>query len=138
MMQQIVDARPPNHAEIVAVFGEPAGKPGTVFSWGKILYAPGITQMPIPLAEHELVHGIRQGWENEVGVHHWWDRYLAERDFRFTEELLAHRAEWKALERVKDRNRRAKIRLMVAGRLSSNLYQLGVTQAEAVRLLKAA
>lgn len=117
---------PPNLAQIEAAFG-PIG-PTVIFTYAPDIYVPNGGSLSKPLVAHEEVHLRQQGDDPDP----WWDRYLADPEFRFREELEAHRAEWEtARPLIRDRNRRALFLNAIARRLASPLYGSLVTFREA-------
>jgi hypothetical protein len=134
---QIVDARPPNFKDIAKKFPA-ARKPGTMFAYGDTLYAPGHGQIGGPiitdaLMAHEMEHARRQ---MAAGVGIWWAQYLESCGFRFDEELLAHREEWRVIRETVSVRQHRRIHLkMIAARLSGPLYGNVVTFAEARRMI---
>ena len=131
---QIVIARPPNFEEVLAVF--PLAKnPGVIFTYGQTIYNPSGTHISAQLKAHEAVHAQRQG-TNEEEIRAWWKRYLTEPMFRLEEELLAHRAEYRAFKGwTKDRNAVARELDTIAKRLSGPLYGGLMSYAQARRML---
>lgn len=80
---------------------------------------------------HESVHSRRQKDPAD-----WWEHYFRDSKFRFWEELLAFRAQYQFLEKTtRDRNELARCLLLLASDLSS-MYQLPISQQEAVKLIK--
>lgn len=126
---RIVDARPPNFDEIISLFPE-ARRHGVIFTYGDIVYAPGSSDIHPALKCHEAVHAQRQGQEIDV----WWKRYLSDTEFRFNEELLAHRAEY-GWFKGRDRNEAARALHIIAARLASPLYGSMVTAKKARQLI---
>lgn len=116
---RIVKSRPPNFDKIVAAIPAAAGEK-VMFTYGDAIYVPNGADVPPWLIAHEQVHSLRQGQSPDV----WWDRYLSDRQFRFTEELVAHRIEWITWVNGGTRNRHDKRGMMkvIAGRLSGPLY----------------
>jgi hypothetical protein len=112
---KIVDGLPPNIADIEKVFGAVCRKPSVMFCYGDTIYAPGGIVVPPQLIAHEAIHSERQG--DSPGD--WWHRYLHEIEFRYSEELLAHRAEYAAMLTSPLRKRYLKA---IAKRLSGPLY----------------
>lgn len=110
------------------------GKP-VIFAWGDKIYNPlGIGISP-ELKVHESVHGNRQGGA-ERNIRAWWERYLVDPEFRLTEELPAHRGEYRWLcSRTRDRNLRHDYLVRVSAKLASPLYGNLVGLTEARRLL---
>jgi hypothetical protein len=118
-------ANPPGFEKIVAAFPKAAG-PGVIFAYGDTIFNPSGVEIPPALMAHEQVHGNRQGATAEK----WWERYIAEPDFRYYEELPAHAAEFhKIMNIVHDRNQRAKLMMHTAQRLIAPLYNYGVPKS---------
>lgn len=117
MKQTIVVAKPPVYDECVAAFGRDAivGKP-ILWAWGDKIYNPLDIDIPRELLAHEAVHGARQLGQ----VESWWELYLKDAAFRYNEEVLAHRAEWRNL--VKWNRQSAAALDAIAARLASPLY----------------
>jgi hypothetical protein len=116
---------PPNIADIAAVFPHVAasysGAPdrqNILFAYGEDIYNPDRVWIPQALYRHEMRHCARQF---PVGAALWWDRYLSDQEFRYTEEAIAHVEEYKA-QITGDRNARAKISMRTAQRLIAPLY----------------
>lgn len=130
---KIATAYPPNIEQVRSAF--PLQK-GVLFCYGDTIYNPDEVPIPLWLIAHETVHCMQQG-ENPQ---EWWDRYVKDPVFRYTQELDAHRAEWHAIKRViKDRRARNKYLNNMAKRLSSPLYGCVVdfrTAKNAIRSLK--
>lgn len=115
----IINGWPPNFPEIVKEFPAARG-PSVIFAYAPDIYAPGRTNLPQHLLVHEAVHIRRQA---ALGVEEWWRRYLTDAQFRYDEELLAHRAEYQFLqERATSRQHRRSVLKQVAWRLASPLY----------------
>lgn len=130
MISEIVADRPPNFEKILAVFPM-AAKPTVLFCYGRVLYNPSGGPVSDALMVHEGVHSERQ---IKMGVEDWWDRYLVDGQFRYEEELLAHRAEYRAAiekpEFASRKWRRAQLKV-IAKRLSSPLYGRIVSEEQA-------
>lgn len=126
----IIVERPPNFDQILAAFPD-AGKPGVIFAYGEHIYNPTGNPIPPALLAHEAVHqrrqitgeGSRALGSPEMLTNLWWKFYLSDPEFRYTEELKAHVAEYKAqLGPRIDRNYRAKLLVSTAARLVAPLY----------------
>ena len=129
---EVVDGRPPNFEAIFAVFPE-AAKPGVIFAYGGRIYAPGRKAVTPALQAHEQTHLERQGDAPE----RWWDRYLAETQFRLEEELIAHAREYQAYcRRHAEPGKRALMLEHIAGKLSSPLYGEIITLEDARRAIR--
>lgn len=124
---EVVDARPPNFEDIVAVFPQ-ASDPGVIFAYDGRIYAPGAKRVSPEIQEHESVHIARQAGAAKT----WWDRYLADATFRLEEELEAHRVEYCGYcRRHSNRVKQGTALLHIATKLSSPLYGSLVSVAEA-------
>lgn len=80
---------------------------------------------------HESFHLSRQKDPTQ-----WWERYIRDSKFRFIEELLAYRVQYKFLKSgIKDRNEIARHLFRLAKDLSS-MYNLPINHTEALKLIK--
>lgn len=126
-MIQVCKRQPPNFADIVAVFPRARGE-HVIFSYAPFVYVPSGNELPMHLVKHEEIHVERQG-KDPAG---WWEKYLTDMQFRFDEELIAHRAEYKYLSDTLTGSRRREIALnTVSHRLASSLYGNMITIREA-------
>lgn len=126
----IIHDRPPNFDEIHAVFPGASGE-GVIFAYGDAIYNPSGQELPPEIIAHETEHCVRQ---MSMGVEKWWDRYLVDPDFRYDEELVAHRAEWKCLKnRLSSRQQRRAALQFVAKKLAAPLYGRMVTKERALK-----
>ncbi len=128
---KIVDAYPPNIDKIAAALPG-ARRKGVLFTYGPVIYAPHGVRVSPALKAHEGVHSKRQA---EIGAEQWWDQYITDKQFRFHEELLAHRAEYDWWRTFRAANRRRMALYDIAQRLSSDLYGSIVSRHEATCLL---
>lgn len=127
----IIKDFPPNIAKIKAVFGELPN--GVVFTYGDIIFNPSGNEIDDPLDIHERTHKLQQGDNPEA----WWDDYLADKRFRFSQELAAYRFQYRRFcELVKDRNKRSRFLNRIAKDLSSAMYGNICTLEEAVKQIK--
>lgn len=110
--------RPPNFEQILAAFPGASG-PGVIFSWEDRIFNPSGRPIPGPLVAHEELHGRRHVLAG--GSLKWWDKYIADPEFRYTEELLAHVAEMRA-QPCRDRNYHDRLLWNTANRLVAPLY----------------
>lgn len=128
---QIVNAYPPNFQEILQHFPE-ASRKGVIFTYGPAIYAPRGVRVSDALIAHEAVHSRRQA---EVGgPEKWWRQYIDDVQFRFDEELMAHRAEYRWFVRNQPQACRQMLH-EIAMRLSSKLYGKLVRFEEAKRMV---
>jgi hypothetical protein len=104
-----------------------------IFAWGDIIYNPGGGELGPELVAHEEVHKKQQGDDIEG----WWEKYLADDNFRFKQELEAHQMEYKEFCKLnKDRNIRHRYLVYLGGRLSSPVYGSMVSQMEAIKSIR--
>ena len=134
---EVVHGRPPNYEAIVAVFPG-AALPGVIFAYGDHIYAPGKGGRAAPfmlspaLQAHEQVHCERQGGHPEP----WWERYLIDPVFRLEEELLAHRAEYRAYcARHVNSRKQAQALAGIAVKLAAPLYGGLISPEDAQRAI---
>lgn len=112
------------------------GRRFIIFTVGDKLYNPDNAVIEPWLWAHEEVHSKRQLASN---VDDWWRAYLANKQFRFEEELVAHQEEWRvAKEVMSSRQQRRKQLGVITDRLSGGLYGHLVTREEAKRLIAGA
>ncbi len=92
-----------------------------VISFGDFLYADHRPSLNLIL-EHEVIHMSRQK-NSKFWAIFWWIKYIRNKKFRYAEELMAYRNQFKRIkERVKDRNERARILYALARDLSGDIY----------------
>ena len=130
MVPKFKSSRPPNFAQIVAVFPM-ARAPTVIFAYAPNIYVPSGKEIPPALVAHETVHIERQ---QKIGVELWWEKYLADPQFRFDEELLAHRAEFRATRTLTHRQEEVALKI-IAKKLAAPLYGRMVKTEEAMRLI---
>jgi hypothetical protein len=114
----IINELPPNFEQVRAAFPKADGE-GVIFAYDGNIYNPGGKPIPPALIAHESVHLDRQ---KVTGADMWWDMYLNDNEFRYTEELLAHVAEFKVQRFDNDRNVGARLLMVTALRLVAPLY----------------
>ena len=116
---KIVKDYPPNILAIDAHF-HTIGKP-ILYTYGETIYNPLGIHIPDFLAAHEFMHVMQQ--KKIGGPELWWKKYIEDQEFRYGEELQAHRTELSMLlSEVRDRNAKAKLVMAVAARLVAPLY----------------
>ena len=116
---KISTERPPIYDEANKLFKiEELGlKP--CFAYGSTIYNPFNVIIDADLEAHEAVHSGRQGDNPKE----WWDQYLADRDFRLQEEILAYAAQLKVLyQNAPNAHGRDYYLDKVSEALSGNLY----------------
>lgn len=110
------------------------GRRGVMYCVGAKLFNPDHVFVDPLLMAHEQVHCDRQLASGDIVS--WWLQYLDDKEFRFDEELLAHREEWRLIkETVPSRQQRRKSLAFITGRLSGSLYGNLVTREQAKRLI---
>lgn len=138
---KVIKAYPPNFVELTKVFPI-KGRPGIIYAYGDRIYNPSGVNITPWIAAHEEVHCHRQKTltYSDIqggGVEDWWDRYIVDTEFRFHEELLAHKAEWKKYREVMNiLGKDGGYIDIVAKRLSSPLYGSLVSFERAKELIE--
>lgn len=87
---------PPNFEEICAVFPFVHDQKTTVFTYGDVIYTPGLKEgeeLPANLLVHEQVH-MRQQLDFSGGPKAWWEKYLKDINFRAGQEVEAYNAQY--------------------------------------------
>lgn len=134
IVQRQIKGFPPNYIALKKAF--PAINQNTIFSYGEVVYVPSGNKLSREIAAHEAVHGERQ---LDIGVTFWWDRYLDDADFRYVEELVAHRAEFLAFKNgipmPGSRATRAAL-AHIAGKFCGPLYNNMCSFEQAVELIR--
>ena len=134
-VQEMLLEFPPIYAEIAAVFRLHEYR-DIVFSFGPQLYNPYGISVQGDIIAHEAVHGARQG-DNPQDTLDWWQRYMKDPAFRLSEEIYAHRAEYRWLREHGDRHQRRGAGKRVATKLASPLYGKLLSVAMARKILEA-
>lgn len=116
----IIYEYPPNFDAVLKVFPEAQGR-DVIFAYNRAIYNPHRVDISPSLIAHERVHLERQG-SSVVEVEEWWHKYLTDVQFRFHEELLAHRAEYFHIASTASRPVRRRTVKEIAKRLSGPLY----------------
>jgi hypothetical protein len=132
---KIVFDYPPNIKEIRKAF-DIEGK-AVVFAYGDTLYNPKKAEISFDLLAHEQVHS-KQHSEYQGGASAWWSEYIANKQFRLSQEVEAYRKQWQVFcSKKTDRSDRRRFIKRIAGDLSSRIYGNVVSYDEAVDLIKA-
>lgn len=137
---KIIPDWPPNIDSIRAVFPLPEG---VIFTYGDTIYNPYSGKITDALIAHESVHHIQQteymdsNIEGDDGIEGWWKRYLINPEWRYSQELEAHQAEYKAYcSRYLDSKKRVRFLLDIAGRLASPMYGSMVDLQGAIKAIR--
>lgn len=90
---KILNEYPPNIEAIRKVF---TFTRRVIFCYGDYIYNPSGVFVDRAMIVHEKVHSDRQ---KEIGVRDWWNKYLADPEFRIQEEVLAYGAQYKTFSK---------------------------------------
>jgi hypothetical protein len=104
MKVKIKRGLPPNYDRLAKHFPMRGGE---IFTYGNKIYTPA--RLSKSLLAHEKIH-VKQ--QLKMGVEAWWDKYILDEEFRFQQELEAHKAEFMMGGNLK----------VIAERLASPLY----------------
>lgn len=129
---KIVYEYPPNYKAIAKTFNI-KGRNNIVFAYGDILYVPGGKSVNIDphLIAHEETHQWQQA---DIGVEEWWDKYLADADFRFIQEVEAYRNQYCSMN-VLPLKRRLDYLDHIASDLAGEMYGNLLSKEDAVRVI---
>ena len=117
-VQVVYGEYPPNFDKIKATF--PMAGASTVYAYGERIFVPSGEEIEPEILAHEMVHCERQ---LSMGIAEWWDKYMADEQFRLAEEVLAHQVEYSFLRGLyPGACRKKEILDHVAGKLSHPLY----------------
>lgn len=125
---KIVAEYPPNYKQIEETFNLSGRKP--VFAYGDTIYNPHDIELPDHLIVHESVHG-RQHSEMVGGADMWWERYLADPEFRLIQEIEAFGAQYKCIRSMYGRRIADSMLFQLADLLSSPMYGGVISHGEA-------
>jgi hypothetical protein len=130
----IVVAYPPNIEQIAGAFPACRRQP-TLFCWGSTIFNPGNIRVDDSLIAHERIHCDQT--RDAGGPENWWEQYIASAEFRFAQELPAHRAEYRSIcEKLGMTRNLRRIHLrQIARRLAGPLYGGLVKVHEAKKLI---
>ena len=118
----------------IIFFPEADFEKGTIFAWGKKIYAK--QPLTIPLTAHEAVH-IEQQKNSYLWGMVWLIRYALSKTFRLAQEIPAHQAEFRCVRQMlKDTKRKAIYLDLAAERLSSPLYGSLISRERARTLIR--
>lgn len=106
---------------------------GVCWTYGDTIF----TKYPITdksLIKHEATHYTQQ---RKIGVIAWWDKYLADEEFRFSQELEAYQKQYQHYCYFnKNKEQRFLYLRRIATDLSGPMYGNLCTRAEALKLIK--
>ena len=121
---------PPNYDKLKKDFKI---EENVMFTYGDTIYNPFNCYIDPMVVKHEEVHSRQQGDKPDE----WWDRYLVDVSFRFTQELEAYQHQFRAIkEKFKDRNTQTRMLDILARDLSSTNYGNMCSHNEAYMSIK--
>lgn len=104
-----------------------------LFCYGDTIYNPHNNYVDPIVEKHEAVHSRQQGNNPEE----WWQRYIVDSAFRFTQEAEAYQDQYKNLRKItKDRNKLFRWLHQLAIDLSSPVYGSVCSYQEAIKVIK--
>lgn len=132
----IAKAPPPNAEAIEKVFpGVTSGERPIFFCYGTTIFNPSGADIPLQIIAHEAVHSLRQSdWGH---LEDWWYHYLYEPQFRYEQELAAHKWEYQFFRMLNNRHFSRQYLTGIAERLAGPLYGNMTTRIKAKRLIAA-
>lgn len=133
MMPEILDVTPPNFLAIIEKFPR-ALRGQTIYAYAPNIYNPTAMVIPKALLAHEAVHIVRQG--DDAGG--WWEKYIADPEFRLREEIDAHEAEARSIldDIGWNRKSRKQVSAICGERLAAPLYEYpNLTKKAATKLI---
>ena len=136
MSYKIQFKNPPNIEQINQVL-KVKGNPNIIFTYGNTIYAPGLKEegdLSPDLVEHEKVHMVQQ--EAIGGPEIWWEKYLVDKAFRLSEELVAYKVQLDYIKQNMSREKRRFFENYVPTVLASEMYGKIITKKQAKKLLE--
>lgn len=130
MAMNVRREKPPIYDLVCEKIGTPPDD--VLFCYGREIYIPGSAELSPGLAVHEAVHSFQQ----EGDVEGWWGRYCLEPEFRFAQELEAHRWEYQFYKKMLPRHMAQLTLEPLAKRLSSETYGNVVNTYTAKQLIR--
>jgi hypothetical protein len=127
---KIVIGYPPNWEKIKAAF--PAEESEVVMAYGDTIYNPRGFPIRDDLHVHESVHERQHGDDPEK----WWDRYIADPQFRIGQEAEAYGAQVKYIRSMQGEKRAVVALSSFAKFLSGPAYGNAITQAKAFEMIR--
>lgn len=125
----IVREFPPNYEAIKKALNPNVS---AVFTYGDTIYCPFYKgTLPYHLLVHEETHRVQQGTNPEG----WWKLYLANPEFRLSQEVAAYRSQYRHFSIGRDRNDAARFLYVLAHDLASAMYGNIVHLDKAVDLI---
>jgi len=120
---------PPNIKELREKFHP---RPGTIFAWDGVIFAPQGGEIPGHLIAHEETHFRQQ--RAVGGPENWWRQYIDDPQFRLEQEIEAYRAQYAVAEQM-ERPVRRRLLASICRDLASAMYGSLISKEEARRLI---
>jgi len=128
---KISSENPPNYNEIAKVVDL---HKGIIFTYGDTIYNPDNANIDRSLMKHEETHYKQQ---TDMGIDKWWDKYLADKEFRSSQELEAYQNQYKDLKKwIKDRELLFRYLRAMALSFSGEMYGNIISYEDAYNLIK--
>lgn len=125
---KITHEKPEIYETLRAKFGIDWNK-GIIITYKGNIYCK--TDISEDLVVHESVHIKQQSEDPE-----WWDKYLADINFRLAQEVEAYRAQYNFIKENYDRNTRRNALKRIASDLSSSIYGNIISFEDAKNIIK--
>lgn len=122
--------KPPNYDDIKQSMGD-VWEQDVALCFGDTIHTKRTELLPDVIV-HEKVHENQQGFSPQI----WWQMYLKDKDFRYSQELAAYTEQAKFIKRcILDRNARFKCLQEVAKDFASPIYGPIISYQDALRIL---
>lgn len=131
----IINAFPPNYDQIVEAIPEVANAQ-PIFAYGFDVYNPYLKELDAFIIYHEATHGAQQEAMGTPEL--WWQRYLADIEFRVAQEVEAYRNQLLHFKRIgpgKTLHNRRLYGRMLADQLASPMYGGVINRHRAYNLI---
>lgn len=128
---RIVNGYPPNWEKIKATFPIEEN-PHVLITYGEEIFNPfNFPDIRPDLHFHESVHSWQQGRDPEG----WWDKYIANVDFRVSQEIEAYGQQLRYIKNEKGEQKSALALASFSKFVSGPIYGNAITRKEAMRRL---
>jgi len=138
----VKNERPPNYEQIAAAFNI-KGRYGIIFTYGSTIYNPDGEPVSPDLFAHEEVHERQQRDILALSLNRptngpaeWWDRYIADPEFRLDQEVEAYRAQYKFAQENYGRDQRRALLKHISKALAGPMYGYLMSPDEARRTIQ--
>lgn len=132
---KIIFAKPPIYDEAQKLF-KLDERETTFFTYGDTCYSPAGVAPDAAYIRHEETHADQQA-HNDIAAKLWWQKYIADPEFRAEQEIQAYGEQYKFLcQRIRDRNQRFKWLHGFAKDLAGPMYASCVKYSVAVKRIR--